>query len=254
VPARPARQEGDAGRVSKKALVARGGGDKDKEMPQAVSPPPRTSGERISRLEEEVHGMREVLQGQREVLDSTTRDFFRFTTWTVTSLPRMMDGTGVTYTRYFESPIEKGKMMSRQELLYCGNEATKKTKKNQLKQQYGNFKAEGSKTLKQTFNRLQAIVSRLEFMDVPIEQNDLNQKFLTSLAPEWLVYIIVWRNIDDLDTMSLDDVYNHFKVYEPKVQKRTGSNLQNMAFISSSNTSSGKSKVPNVQRVSTTSA
>nr|GEW01921.1 hypothetical protein [Tanacetum cinerariifolium] len=34
---------------------------------------------------------------------------------------------------------------------------------------------------------LQAIVSHLEFMDVPIEQDDLNQKFFTSLAPEWLV-------------------------------------------------------------------
>nr|GEW42175.1 ribonuclease H-like domain-containing protein [Tanacetum cinerariifolium] len=51
---------------------------------------------------------------------------------------------------------------------FGGNEAIKKTKKNQLKQQYGNFKAEGSKTLEQTFNRLQAIVSHLEFMDVPI--------------------------------------------------------------------------------------
>ncbi|GKE31393.1 hypothetical protein Tco_1450715 [Tanacetum coccineum] len=40
-------------------------------------------------------------------------------------------------------------------------EATKKTKKNQLKQQYGNFKAEGLETLEQTFNRLQAIVSHL---------------------------------------------------------------------------------------------
>ncbi|GJW66677.1 hypothetical protein Tco_0121101 [Tanacetum coccineum] len=58
--------------------------------------------------------------------------------------------------------------------IFGGNEATKKTKKNQLKQQYGNFKAEGSKTLKQTFNRLQAIVSHLEFMDVPIKQDDLN--------------------------------------------------------------------------------
>nr|GEX92921.1 hypothetical protein [Tanacetum cinerariifolium] len=70
---------------------------------------------------------------------------------------------------------------------FGGNEATKKTKKNQLKQQYGNFKAEGSETLEQTFNRLQAIVSHLEFMDVEIEQDDLNQKFLTSLAPEWLI-------------------------------------------------------------------
>nr|GEU62320.1 putative ribonuclease H-like domain-containing protein [Tanacetum cinerariifolium] len=65
--------------------------------------------------------------------------------------------------------------------------ATKKTKKNQLKQQYGNFKEEGKETLEQTFNRLQAIVSHLEFMDVEIEQDDLNQKFLTSLAPEWLI-------------------------------------------------------------------
>nr|GEZ09803.1 hypothetical protein [Tanacetum cinerariifolium] len=89
---------------------------------------------------------------------------------------------------------------------FGGNEATKKTKKNQLKMQYGNFKAEGSKTLEQTFNRLRAIVSHLEFIDVEIEQDDLNQKFLISLASEWLMYTIVWRNRDDLDTMSLDDV------------------------------------------------
>nr|GFA35948.1 ribonuclease H-like domain-containing protein [Tanacetum cinerariifolium] len=67
---------------------------------------------------------------------------------------------------------------------FGGNEATKKTKKNLLKQQYGNFKAEGSETLEQTFNRLQMIVSQLQFMDVEIEQDDLNQKFLTKL-PEF---------------------------------------------------------------------
>nr|GEW49885.1 hypothetical protein [Tanacetum cinerariifolium] len=127
--------------------------------------------------------------------------------------------------------------------IFSGNEATKKTKKNYLKLQYGNFKAEGSETLEQTFNILQAIVSHLEFMDVEIEQDDLNQKFLTSLAPEWLMYTIVWRNRNDLDTMSLDDVYNHLKVYEPEVQKKSESNSQNMAFISSSNTSSGKGEV-----------
>nr|GEU38899.1 hypothetical protein [Tanacetum cinerariifolium] len=100
---------------------------------------------------------------------------------------------------------------------FGGNEATKKTKKNQLKQQYGNLKAEGSEMLEQTFNRLQAIISHLEFMDVEIEQDDLNQKFLTSLALEWLMYTIVWRNRNDLDTLSLDDVYNHLKVGKGEV-------------------------------------
>nr|GEX79336.1 hypothetical protein [Tanacetum cinerariifolium] len=95
---------------------------------------------------------------------------------------------------------------------FDGNEATKKRKKNLLKQQYGNFKSEGSKTLEQTFNKLQVIVSQLQFMDVEVEKDDLNQKFLTSLAPEWLMHIIVWRNRNDLDTMSLDDLYNHLKV------------------------------------------
>nr|GEY66087.1 ribonuclease H-like domain-containing protein [Tanacetum cinerariifolium] len=56
------------------------------------------------------------------------------------------------------------------------------------------------------FCKLQAIVSHLEFMDVKIEQDDLNQMFLTSLAPEWQMYTIVWRNRDNLDTMSLDYV------------------------------------------------
>ncbi|GJS48084.1 hypothetical protein Tco_0598205 [Tanacetum coccineum] len=126
---------------------------------------------------------------------------------------------------------------------YGGNEATKRTKKNQLRQQYGNFKASKSKSLEQTFNRLQAIVSHLEFLDVPIEQDDLNQKFLLSLSSEWSVHTIVWRNKDDLDSMSLDDLYNHLKVYEPKVQKNGGLSSSNMAFISSSRKSSGKKDV-----------
>nr|GEU69666.1 hypothetical protein [Tanacetum cinerariifolium] len=43
--------------------------------------------------------------------------------------------------------------------------------------------------------------------------------------------------------MSPDDVYNHLKVYEPEVQKKSGSNSKNIAFISSSNTSSGNGEV-----------
>nr|GEW97582.1 hypothetical protein [Tanacetum cinerariifolium] len=69
-------------------------------------------------------------------------------------------------------------------------------------------------------------------MDVEVEQDDLNQKFLTSLAPEWLMHTIVWRNRSDLDTMSLDDLYNHLKVYKSEVQKKSEPNSQNKAFIS----------------------
>nr|GEX28550.1 hypothetical protein [Tanacetum cinerariifolium] len=89
-------------------------------------------------------------------------------------------------------------------------------------------------------------------MDVEVEKDDLNQKFLTSLAPEWLMHTIVWRNRNDLDTMSLDDLYNHLKVYEAEVQKKSNSNSQNMAFISSSKNSIGN-KDGNIACVSTSS-
>nr|GEX92044.1 hypothetical protein [Tanacetum cinerariifolium] len=76
----------------------------------------------------------------------------------------------------------------------------------------------GSETLEQTFNRLQVIISQLQFIDVEIEQDDLNQKFLTSLAPEWLMHMIIWRKRSDIDTISLDDLYNHLKIYEDDME------------------------------------
>nr|GFD03993.1 hypothetical protein [Tanacetum cinerariifolium] len=48
------------------------------------------------------------------------------------------------------------------------------------------------------------------------------------------MHTIVWRNMNDLDSMSLDDLYSHLKVYEAEVQKKPNSNSQDMAFISSS--------------------
>nr|GFB46614.1 ribonuclease H-like domain-containing protein [Tanacetum cinerariifolium] len=45
---------------------------------------------------------------------------------------------------------------------------------------------------------------------------------------------------NDLDTMSLDDLYNHLKVYKAEVQKKSNSNSQDMAFISSSKNSSNE--------------
>nr|GEZ66235.1 hypothetical protein [Tanacetum cinerariifolium] len=72
---------------------------------------------------------------------------------------------------------------------------------------------------------------------------DERQLRFNNLAPELLMYMIVWRNRGDLDIMSLDYLYNHLKVYEPEVQKKSESNSQNMAFISSAKNSSGKREV-----------
>nr|GEY50310.1 zinc finger, CCHC-type [Tanacetum cinerariifolium] len=67
--------------------------------------------------------------------------------------------------------------------------------------------------VKARINLLLSLPDEHQLRDVEVEKDDLNQKFLTSLAPECLRHTIVWRNRNDLDSMSLDDLYNHLKVY-----------------------------------------
>ncbi|GKB28478.1 hypothetical protein Tco_0867879 [Tanacetum coccineum] len=90
-----------------------------------------------------------------------------------------------------------------------------------------------------------------------ISQEDVNQKLLRSLSHEWNTHAVVWRNKADLDTMSMDDLYNNLKVYEPEIKgmSSSSSSTQNMAFVSSSNnnTSSTKEAVNTAHRVSTAS-
>ncbi|GJU18360.1 ribonuclease H-like domain-containing protein [Tanacetum coccineum] len=136
-----------------------------------------------------------------------------------------------------------------------GGNATKQTQRNLLKQQYKNFIAPSSETLDQTFVRLQKLVSQLEILGEILSQEDMNQKPLRSLSPEWNIHVVMWRNKPELKTMSMVDLYNNLKVYEPEVKGTSSFNTstQNMAFVSSNNSSSTNEAVNTTHGVSTIS-
>ncbi|GJT45152.1 putative ribonuclease H-like domain-containing protein [Tanacetum coccineum] len=138
---------------------------------------------------------------------------------------------------------------------FGGNAATKKTQRNILKQQYENFTAPSSETLDQTFDRLQKLVSQVEIFGETLSQEDVNQKLLRSLSSEWNTHAVMWRNKPKLKTMSMDDLYNNLKVYEPKVKGTSSSSTstQNMAFVSSNNSSGTNEAVNTPHGVSTAS-
>ncbi|GJS40513.1 putative ribonuclease H-like domain-containing protein [Tanacetum coccineum] len=123
---------------------------------------------------------------------------------------------------------------------FGGNEATKRTQKALLKQQYENFNASSSESLDSIFNRLQKLVSRLAILSVVTPPEDLNVKFLRSLPSEWDTHVVVWMNKLDFDTMGLDDLYNNFKFVEQKVKKSSAENNdeKNLAFLTTSSLSS----------------
>ncbi|GJZ23530.1 putative ribonuclease H-like domain-containing protein [Tanacetum coccineum] len=130
--------------------------------------------------------------------------------WSSSSLPMSLASLTVP------SPLASLWLTRKYRKRFGRNAATKKTQRNLLKQQYENFTAPSSEMLDQTFDRLQKL---------------------------WNTHAIVWRNKAELETMSMDDLYNNLKVYEPEVKgmSSSSSSTQNMAFVSSSNNNTSSS-------------
>ncbi|GKB33356.1 hypothetical protein Tco_0872757 [Tanacetum coccineum] len=155
------------------------------------------------------------------------------------SVPQTAQENGTSVTKI--SVTNDAKIMfAAIETQFGGNEATKKTQKTLLKQQYKNFSGSSTESLISIFNRIQKIVSRLAILGVVITQEDLNSKIFTSLPPEWNTHVVVWMNKAEIETMSIDDLYNNFKIVEQSVKKSVGasSGAQNLAFMTAPSTSS----------------
>ncbi|GJZ59497.1 hypothetical protein Tco_0615313 [Tanacetum coccineum] len=78
----------------------------------------------------------------------------------------------------FNSIKDAKKLLEAIEKRFGRNEATKKTQRNLLKQQYENLTDPSLEMLGQTFDRLQKLVSQLELLGENISQEDVNQKLL----------------------------------------------------------------------------
>ncbi|GJW54247.1 hypothetical protein Tco_0098332 [Tanacetum coccineum] len=76
------------------------------------------------------------------------------------------------------------------------------------------------------------------------------------LPSAWGHITLIMRNKSDLDTLSMDDLYNNLKVYEAEIkgQSSSSSNYQNVAFVSLKNISSTNEAVNTAHDVSTASS
>ncbi|GKB31962.1 ribonuclease H-like domain-containing protein [Tanacetum coccineum] len=129
------------------------------------------------------------------------------------------------------------------EMRYGGNKESKKVQRTLLKQQYEKFAGSSSEIIDQTFDRLQKLITQLEIQGEVITQEDMNLKLLRSLPSESKTRAFIWRNKQEIKTISLDDLYNNLKIYEPEISgsSSTSQNLQNVAFVSSNSTNSNSS-------------
>ncbi|GJZ19416.1 hypothetical protein Tco_0556006 [Tanacetum coccineum] len=79
------------------------------------------------------------------------------------------------------------------------------------------------RVIEKTYERLQKLISQLEMHGEVISQEDINQNFLRSLSQEWTMHTIVWRNKPEIETLSLDDLFNNLKANESEVKETSSS-------------------------------
>ncbi|GJT87025.1 retrovirus-related pol polyprotein from transposon TNT 1-94 [Tanacetum coccineum] len=122
----------------------------------------------------------QVVEGVTTVMPITSAEDKAQRRLEVKARSTLMMGIPNEHQLKFNSIKDAKLLLEAIEKRFGGNEATKKTQRNLLKQQYENFTAPSSEMLDQTFDRLQKLVSQLELLDEKLSQEDVNQKLLRS--------------------------------------------------------------------------
>ncbi|GKC95736.1 hypothetical protein Tco_1161178, partial [Tanacetum coccineum] len=129
---------------------------------------------------------------------------------------------------------------------FGGNKESKKMQKTILKQNYENFAASSQEGLDKTYDRFQKLISQLEIHGEVISQEDANLKLLRSLPSAWNNIALIMRNKSNLDTLSMDDLYNNLKVYESKIKGQTINTAYSVSAASSKDQASTASYADDV--------
>ncbi|GJU06960.1 putative ribonuclease H-like domain-containing protein [Tanacetum coccineum] len=106
------------------------------------------------------------------------------------------------------------------------------------------FTISSSEGLEKGYDRFQQLLSQLEAHGAEVSNEDANYKFLRSLPPAWSNLAMTMRTKPDVDTLSIDDLYNNLRVFEQEIQgaSKTSLSAQNVAFVSQSKSSTNKVK------------
>ncbi|GJR99039.1 hypothetical protein Tco_0315548 [Tanacetum coccineum] len=128
---------------------------------------------------------------------------------------------------------------------FGGNANSKKMQKAVLKQQFEAFTISSSEGLEKGYDRFQQLLSQLEAHGAEVSTEDANHKFLRSLPSAWSNLAMTMRTKpQDVDTLSIDDLYNNLRVFEQELTStsKSSASAQNVAFVSHSKSSTNKVK------------
>ncbi|GJZ38809.1 ribonuclease H-like domain-containing protein, partial [Tanacetum coccineum] len=127
---------------------------------------------------------------------------------------------------------------------FGGNVNSKKMQKAVLKQHFEAFTISSSEGLEKGYDRFQQLLSQLEAHGAEVSTEDANHMFLRSLPPPWSNLAMTMRTKPNVDTLSIDDLYNNLRVFEQELTStsKLSASAQNVAFVSHSKSNTNKVK------------
>nr|GEV20142.1 uncharacterized mitochondrial protein AtMg00810-like [Tanacetum cinerariifolium] len=84
------------------------------------------------------------------------------------------------------------------------------------------------KGLDKTYDSFQKLISQLDIHGEVISQEDANLKLLRSLPSAWNNITLIMRNKADLDTLSMDDLYNNLKLDNEDLEQIDTDDIEEM--------------------------
>ncbi|KAJ9541286.1 hypothetical protein OSB04_027792 [Centaurea solstitialis] len=124
------------------------------------------------------------------------------------------------YQHQFSTYTDAKSLWTALEKRFSGTKSTKRNQKAILKQQYENFTSLKNESMTQTFDRFNKLIGELATVDVKMDKDDVNRKFLRSLGEEWTIYTVSFRQGDNLEDKELEDLYNDLRIFEAEVEKK----------------------------------
>ncbi|GJX62183.1 hypothetical protein Tco_0295083 [Tanacetum coccineum] len=88
------------------------------------------------------------------------------------------------------------------------------------------FTISSSEGLEKGYNRFQQLLSQLEAHGAEVSTEDANHKFLRSLPPAWSNLAMTMRTKPDVDTLSIDDLYNNLRFFEQELTSTSKSSAK----------------------------
>ncbi|GJS59075.1 ribonuclease H-like domain-containing protein, partial [Tanacetum coccineum] len=106
---------------------------------------------------------------------------------------------------------------------FGGNANSKKMQKAVLKQQFEAFTISSKESLEKGYDRFQKLLSQLDALGAGVSDEDANHKFLRSLPPAWDSLAMTMRTKKNIDTLSIDDLYNNLSPKPLPASQSSGS-------------------------------